>query len=219
MVSIAATGGKAHCLSESKEWFKLAMFLPCQAGTPMRHVLTSFLTLHWAIVFTLLALICIDGNRGVAAALGVLGATIEGARFVHLDNVVVVAPLATALLVVAMLFFWAFVETLINNAASPGADSVARIAFISASGVLSLIVIGGAAQGINGLLMVVAVQLAALLASYVAMLAERRSVVVAAAPSEGELRAAAQSMAKAAAHNSLLSLISGRPGSNPTGGR
>ncbi|PZV36352.1 hypothetical protein [Mesorhizobium kowhaii] len=184
----------------------------------MRHVLTSFLALHWAIVFALLALICIDGNRGVAAALGVLGATIEGTRFVDLDNVIVVAPLATALLVVAVLFFWAFVETLVNDASSQGVDSVARIAFISASGVLSLIVIGGAAQGINGLFMVVAVQLAALLASYVAMLAERRSVA-AVAPADDEIRAAAHGMAKAAAHNSLLSLISGRTGSNPRGGR
>ncbi|ARP65777.1 hypothetical protein A9K65_022360 [Mesorhizobium sp. WSM1497] len=187
----------------------------------MRQVLTSFLTLHWTIVFALLALICIDGNRGVAAALGVIGATIEGTRFVNLDNFVVVAPLATALLVVAVLFFWAFVEALVNDATSPDADSVARIAFICASGVLSLIVIGGAAQGINGLFMAVAVQLAALLASYVAMLAERRSVV--AASGEGEIHAVAHGMAKAAAHNSLLSLISGRTvsktGSNPRGGR
>ncbi|AMY00376.1 hypothetical protein AB0V79_10485 [Mesorhizobium ciceri] len=189
----------------------------------MRQVLTSFLTLHWTIVFALLALICIDGNRGVAAALGVIGATIESTRFVNLDNFVVVAPLATALLVVAVLFFWAFVEALVNDATSPDTDSVARIAFICASGVLSLIVIGGAAQGINGLFMAVAVQLAALLASYVAMLAERRSVVAAAASGEGEIHAVAHGMAKAAAHNSLLSLISGRTvsktGSNPRGGR
>ncbi|MER8462793.1 hypothetical protein [Mesorhizobium sp. M1409] len=184
----------------------------------MRHVLTSFLALHWAIVFALLALICIDGSRGVATALGVLGATIEDSRFIDLDKFVVVAPLATALLVVSVLFFWAFVEALINDATSQGVDSVARIAFICASGVLSLIVIGGAAQGINGMFMAVAVQLAALLASYVAMLAERRSVV-AAASGEGEIRAVAHGMAKAAAHNSLLSLISGRTGSNPGGER
>lgn len=218
MVSVAVTSGKAHCRGESKEWFKLAKSLLCEAGMPMRHVLTSFLALHWAIVFALLAFICIDGNRGVAAALGVLGATIEGTRFIDLDNAIVVAPLATALLVVAVLFFWAFVETLINDATSQAVDSVARIAFISASGVLSLIVVGGAAQGINGLFMVVAVQLAALLASYVAMLAERRSVA-AVAQGDIEIRVAAHGMAAAAAHNSLLSLISGRTGPNPRGGR
>lgn len=182
----------------------------------MRHLLTSFLSVHWAIVFALLALICIDGNRGVAAALGVLGVTVDSARLVDMENVVVVAPLATALLVVSVLFFWAFVDTLMNDAASPGADSVIRIAFISASGVLSLILIGGAAQGINGLFMVVAVQLAALLASYVAMLTERRSAAIGI---EGDVRATAHSMAKAAAHNSLLSLISGRTSSDGKGGR
>ncbi|OBQ75208.1 hypothetical protein [Mesorhizobium erdmanii] len=182
----------------------------------MRHVMTSFLSVHWAIVFALLALICIDGDRGVAAALGVLGVTVESARFVNLENLVVVAPLATALLVVSVLFFWAFVDSLISDATSPGADSVVRIAFISASGVLSMILIGGAAQGINGLFMVVAVQLAALLASYVAMLAERRS---AEASDDLDFRATAHTMAKAAAHNSLLSLISGRASPKGKGGR
>ncbi|MER9822307.1 hypothetical protein NKJ50_10275 [Mesorhizobium sp. M0115] len=180
----------------------------------MRHILSSFLALHWAAVFALLAFICIDGNRGVAAALGVLGVPVQNTRFADLENAVVVAPLAVALLVVAVLFCWAFVEALTSDATNPDpADSVVRIAFISASGVLSLIVIGGAAQGINGLFMVVAVQLAALLGSYVAMLAERRSAAAAAVPVTGEIRAAAHIMAKAAAYNSSLARISGRPDS------
>ncbi|MBZ9677772.1 hypothetical protein [Mesorhizobium sp. ES1-1] len=185
----------------------------------MRHVLTSFLALHWAIVFALLAFLCIDGDRGVSAALGVLGLASEDVGVADLDNFVVVAPLATALLVVAVLFFWAFVETLVNDATSRGVDSVARVAFISASSVLSLVVIGGAAQGIKGLFMVVAVQLAALLASYVAILAERRSPLAATVPDDSEVRAAALGMARAAARNSRLSLISGRTGSHPAGGR
>ncbi|RWH81132.1 MAG: hypothetical protein EOQ86_07015 [Mesorhizobium sp.] len=181
----------------------------------MRHILSSFLALHWAVVFALLAFICIDGNRGVAAALGVLGVVLQNTRFVDLENAVVVAPLAVALLVVAVLFCWAFVETLFSDPTNPEAtDSVVRVAFISASGVLSLIVVGGAAQGINGLFMAIAVQLAALLASYVAMLAERRSALAATIPGTGEVRAAAHVMAKAAAHNSALSRISGRPDTN-----
>ncbi|TIL74527.1 MAG: hypothetical protein E5Y89_20815, partial [Mesorhizobium sp.] len=97
----------------------------------MRHVLTSFLALHWTIVFALLAFICIDGNRGVAAALGVLGLEVENGRITGLENAAVVAPLSIALLVVAVLFCWAFVETLLNIAANPDAtDGVARIAFI-----------------------------------------------------------------------------------------
>ncbi|RWB29856.1 MAG: hypothetical protein EOQ42_07895 [Mesorhizobium sp.] len=181
----------------------------------MRHILSSFLALHWAVVFALLAFLCIDGNRGVAAALGVLGVAVQNTRFVNLENAIIVAPLAVALLVVAVLFCWAFVETLISDPTNPDVtDSVVRVAFISASGVLSLIVVGGAAQGINGLFMVVAVQLAALLASYVAMLAERRSALGAEVPGTGEIRAAAHVMAKAAAHNSALSRISGRLATN-----
>ncbi|MGX9575465.1 hypothetical protein [Mesorhizobium sp. f-mel] len=181
----------------------------------MRHILSSFLALHWAVVFALLAFLCIDGNRGVAAALGVLGVVVQNTRFADLENAVVVAPLAVALLVVAVLFCWAFVETLFSDPTNPDAtDSVVRVAFISASGVLSLIVVGGAAQGISGLFMVVAVQLAALLASYVAMLAEWRSALAAAVPGTGEIRAAAHVMAKAAAHNSALARISGRLDTN-----
>ncbi|TJX18402.1 MAG: hypothetical protein E5W21_35055, partial [Mesorhizobium sp.] len=72
MVSIAAAARKAHCSRRSKDWLTMS-FLALQSRNAMRHVLTSFLALHWAIVFALLAFICIDGNRGVAAALGVLG--------------------------------------------------------------------------------------------------------------------------------------------------
>jgi hypothetical protein len=65
------------------------------------------------------------------------------------------------------------------------------------------------------------VQLAALLASYVAMLAERRSAAVSDDPDfrATALRATAHGMAQAAAHNSLLSLISGRTGPKGKGGR
>jgi hypothetical protein len=171
------------------------------------------------VVFALLAFICMDGNRGVAGALAVLGVVVENTRLVDLDNAAVVAPLAIALLVVAVLFCWVFVESLVNASAGPdGADSVARTAFISASAVLSLILIGGAAQGINGLFMVVAVQLAALLASYVAMHAERRSVLAVAVSREAESRATAHAMAQGAAHGSLLSRISGRPDIGPRDG-
>ena len=186
----------------------------------MRPILTSFLALHWAAVFALLAFICVDGNRGVAGALGVLGVAVENTRLADLDNAAVVAPLAVALLVVAVLFCWVFVESLVNAAANPdGADSVARTAFVSASAVLSLILVGGAAQGVNGLFLVVAVQLAALLASYVAMHAERRSVLAVAISREAESRATAHAMAKGAAHGSLLSRISGRPDIGHSGHR
>ncbi|MDX8517628.1 hypothetical protein [Mesorhizobium dulcispinae] len=187
----------------------------------MRHVLTSFLALHWAVVFALLAYICMDGDRGIASALGVLGVSVQGSRFPGLEHAVIVAPLSVALLIVALLFCWAFVETLLNIATRPDAgDAVVRIAFISASFLLSIILVGGAAQGINGLFMVVAIQMTALLASYVAVLAERRSALAAAtALHESEARLVSHRMAAGAAHSSLLSRISSRPETRPGGRR
>lgn len=189
------------------------------SGKRMRHVLSSVLALHWAVVFALLAYICMDGSRGIATALGVLGLSVKANGLPELENVAVLAPLSIALLTVAVLFCWAFVETLLNAAARPDAgESVARIAFIAASLLLSLILIGGVAQGINGLFMIVAIQMTALLASYVAVLAERRSNFAAMHLPEGDVRAAAR-MAMSAAHSSLLSRISGRPENKPGGRR
>lgn len=185
----------------------------------MRHVLTSFLTFHWAIVFALLAYICMDGNRGIATALGVLGVSAQASRFAGLENIALVAPLSIALLIVAVLFCWAFVETLLNMTARPDAgDSVVRIAFLSASLLLSLILIGGVAQGVDGLFMVVAIQMTALLASYIAVLAERRATVAPVALRENT-RATPHQMAMGAAHTSLLSRISGRADTKPEGSR
>jgi len=186
----------------------------------MRHVLTSFLALHWAVVFALLAYICMDGNHGIASALGVLGISVQSTRFPGLEHALVVAPLSIALLLVALLFCWAFVETLLNIATRPDAGhAVVRIAFICASFLLSIILVGGAAQGINGLFMVVAIQMTALLASYVAVLAEQRSTLAAMTLHDSDARLAAHRLATGAAHSSLLSRISGHPETRPGGRR
>ena len=186
----------------------------------MRYVLTSFLALHWAIVFALLAFVCVDGKRGAAAALGLLGAGVHDAGLANLDNAAIAAPLAVAFLILAVLFCWAFVEVFANDANNPYAtDNVIKIAFTAAAIVLSLILVGGTAQGISGLFLVVAVDLAALMVSYLAICAERWSALVAAPAGGGEIRAAARAMAQAAAHNSMLVRLSGRPDANTGGGR
>ncbi len=177
----------------------------------MRHLLSSFLALHWAIVFALLAFVCIDRSRGVAAALSVLGGSLHG-QADDIDNVMLVAPLATALLVVAMLFCWTLVETLANGAGTSG--GVARIAFIGACGVLSLMLVGGTVQGVKDLFLIVSVQLAALLASYMAMQTEQRAAEPATVAANRDIRSVARAMARGAAHTSMLSRISGRTDMN-----
>lgn len=180
----------------------------------MRHVLSSFLALHWAIVFALLAFLCIDGTRGAGTALTVLGASAENTRFAYFDIASVAAPLATAFLVVAVLFCWAFVEVFVDNEERfEGADGVIRIAFVTAAAVFSLVLVGGVIQGVEGLFLVVAVHLAALLTSYLAILAERWSALaVARTDRKAQIRVAARIMAQGAAHNSMLARISGRTG-------
>lgn len=178
----------------------------------MRHLLSSFLALHWAIVFALLAFVCIDRSRGVAAALSVLGGSLHG-QAADVDNVMLVAPLATALLVVAMLFCWTLVETVANGAGTAG-GGVARIAFIGACGVLSLMLVGGTVQGVKDLFLIVSVQLAALLASYMAMQTEQRAAEPATVAANRDIRSVARAMARGAAHTSTLSRISGRTDMN-----
>ena len=82
----------------------------------------------------------------------------------------------------------------------------------------SLILIGGAARGFGGVFVVVAVHLAALLTSYIAILGERW-VAVAREPGAQEARAAARGMARGAAHSSMLARFSGRAEDRTTGGR
>lgn len=177
----------------------------------MRHPLSSFLALYWAIVFALLAFVCIDRGRGVAAALSALGGSLPG-EAAGIDNVILVAPLATALLVVAMLFCWTLVETVTNGAGTAG--GVTRIAFVGACGVLSLMVVGGTVQGVKDLFLIVSVQLAALLSSYMAMQTEQRAVEPATLVANREIRSVARAMARGAAHTSMLSRISGRTDMN-----
>src|SRR5262249_49856857 len=103
-----------------------------------------------------------------------------------------------------------FVESLLDIATKPDAGgSVVQIAFTAAFILLSLILVGGVAHGINGLFTVIAIQMTALLASYHAVLAEQRSTV---APlvRAGDVRVVARRLAMAARHISLLSRLPGR---------
>jgi hypothetical protein len=200
MVSIAAFAGKAHCHGYRN-------------GNAMRHVLASFLTLHWAVVFALLAFACVDGGHGVVVMFSMLGATVPGHLAGDLENIAVAAPLAIAFMVVSILFIWAFIEVFVGDKARPQeADGVIRIAFSAAAGVLLLILIGGTACGVTGLLLVAAIHLTAILASYLVMLGERWSLKASDHALTGKIPSPAKAMAKAAAVNSTLVRFSSRTG-------
>lgn len=169
----------------------------------MRHFLTTLLTFHWAVVFAVLAAACVPGH---AEAPGLFGHSLAWLEPMHGGSSAALLH-CLAFAFVAAMFAWAMLSTLFGGDGS-GPDEVARAAFGFATWVLTMVLVVGALRGSPGLPTAVAVHLAALLASYLAVQADRqraRAPGAAALPaSSAELRAAG------AAHDSMLSRISGR---------
>ena len=165
--------------------------------------LTSFVALYWTIVFALLALLCISGSHGVAAALSVLGASIDAPQIASLDSILIAAPLATAFMLVAVLFAWALIEMLVGAPRDANdAHALLRMAFAGSGIVLQIVLIAGTAQGVHCLFLATAVQLAALLVSYLVMVGEGWPNVVPALPDTP--RETARSMARDAGYTTRL---------------
>jgi hypothetical protein len=89
-------------------------------------------------------------------------------------------------------------------------EEVARRAFGCGVGVLSVLLIGGAALPVSGLFVTSGIALAALLSSYLAVYAERWAVSSRSAPDDADLYAAVRVMAAGAAHSAMLTRLSGR---------
>jgi hypothetical protein len=184
----------------------------------MPRVLTSFLTFHWAAAFALFAMACVmGGDGGAARALAMLGLTESGLPDFANGSASMLLPLASA--ICGMLFFWAFATCMFSDTDAEGDGDVLRMAFASAALLISLLMICGSVNFVAGLYPAVAVHLAALLASYLAIQAERLAAMMSASPSQGDIRAAARLMALGAAHISTLSRLSGRTDANFGGGR
>lgn len=84
---------------------------------------------------------------------------------------------------------------------------MARLAFAAAVGMLTLLLLAGSTGRLVGLMPAVSLQIAALVASYIAAGAENRAIA------EDEsigVEYAAKAMALGAAHNTMLSRFSGR---------
>ncbi len=175
----------------------------------MRHLMTSFLALHWAVVFALLAFVCIGSSAGMRDILVSIGIGHDGAGAMLFDGVMVTAPLACAFLIVAALFCWALIETILGEGAE-SADSVFKIALVAACCVFLLVLVYGTTQGISGLFLPSSVHLAALSATYLVIEGERAASARIRATTAVAGRGAVRAMAKGAAHASLLSRISGR---------
>jgi hypothetical protein len=185
----------------------------------MRHILTSFLAFHWTAIFALLA----------AVSAGEADGTMPAVFFDLVGNSAVESTIAavwakaifsTGFCIVAALFLWVFFSAAFGDGTvSEDTEEVARFAFGAAVGSLTGLLVLRSAEPGAPLFTEVAALVAALLASYLAVFAERWSGLISTLPSRDELRDAAKLMAAGAAYNSLLSRFSGRPDSNFGEGR
>lgn len=134
----------------------------------MRPALASIIICHWMIVFGLLAAVsALDPETGPLAAFEMIGARVSlpvGGHFSPL----LTASAASAVTITALLFAWALLCVAFGGR-RPLEDGVVTLAFGSAAGVLCLALIGGFLLPVNGVFVPIAIHLAALLASYLAI--------------------------------------------------
>jgi len=186
----------------------------------MRHILTLLVAFHWMAVFALLAIVStLNPEHGILAALSFLGAAPTPDAYLSGGGPLVAGFFSFAFTVAGVLFLWTLATAFFSEGFPHGdAEGIARLAFGSGIGVFSFLLLGGALLSVSGLFVVSAIAVAALLASYLAVFAERWVVSILSMPNDSDLRAAARLMAAGAAHGALLSRISGRASHGTLGG-
>jgi len=158
-------------------------------------------------VFAMLAVVAtIDPTHGSLGALELLGVVAAGPDLS--GGVAFAAFLAMVFATVAALFLWTFLIAAFGHQDMREADEVSRYAFGGGVFALTALLLVGAVQQVDGLFVAIGTLLAALLVSYLAIVAERLSAVGA---NEPETSSRAQSMAAEAAHSASLARLTGRP--------
>jgi len=183
----------------------------------MNRVLTIFIALHWTVVFAALAALAgLHDGENFPAVLAAI--SIQFPVYSPPMPAALCALLAMGFGTVAALFLWMLVTALLDGEGEGGdADEVVRLAFGSAVAVFTLVFLGCAlTPAASGLYRSIAVETGALLASYLAVCAERRMAAVAKERAADRLEAAARTMALRAAHESLVHrLMGGRRSGEP----
>lgn len=180
----------------------------------MRPLLTYLVPVYWMAAFALLA--SHAASQPHALALFVTG----GADPIVLDTGSALArnvstAFAIAFGLVGTLFLWAFLTAVLGSGDYPGGyEEVASVAFggaivlVTVALIISAARLGAAVEGAS------AFQLAALTASYAAVIAERRILGASKAPAADDFRDTARRMALGAAHSSMLNRLVRRTGAD-----
>lgn len=174
----------------------------------MRPILTPFLALYWTAAFAVLALAAATGGAdGTAQVMRMVG--MSG---FHLPAAAIASTvLAFGLALCAALFFWAFIQTLLDSRVDPDdSEAVLRLAFGGAIGTTCLLFVAGAAGGAFEALSSPTVLLAALAVSYLAIAAERWISSAIGERYDAAAGGDARTMAADAARHALLTRLGGR---------
>jgi hypothetical protein len=175
----------------------------------MRFVLSSVLAIHWMAIFAMLAIVSTaEPARGGLAAFELLGIAVTHPGVSEHGELAAILTLGFAL--VTVLFLWTLLTSFFGRDAE--AEEVSRFAFAGAVIALTALSVVGVVHGATGLFVTVGTLLVALVASYLAIFAERWLAM----PDEHAAESVndAKAMAAGAAHNAVLARLSGRtPGS------
>lgn len=174
----------------------------------MRPILTLFLALYWTAAFAVLALVAANGGaEGTAHVLRMVGMT----GFHVPAGAIASTFLAFGLALCAALFFWAFVQSVLDGRVhADDSEAVLRLAFGGAIGTTCLLFVAGALSGATDVLSSPTILLAALAASYLAITAERWISRALDEPLDAAAAGGARTMAFDAARHALLTRLSGR---------
>ena len=171
----------------------------------MRRILSFFLALHWMIVFAALAALCaLDRQGGFSVVLHAVGLASPTGLPRFMSSQTISTGFASGFGLVAVLFLWTFLTALFEDEQSSETDEVARLAFGSAIAMLTTLFLACAFASVQGFYGIVALELAALAGSWLAISAEKRMMERTVPRQDEQVQNAARLMALGAVHNSLL---------------
>ncbi|MEO9614234.1 MAG: hypothetical protein ABJG86_07150 [Nitratireductor sp.] len=188
----------------------------------MKKILSLFVLAFWSAFFGMLAFIALTDDGGAAALVyRALDLGPWTARPTPIDSPLYASALAFGAILAAVLFVWTLLSALFEKAdANSDTDDLARLAFGAGTGLMTVLMAAGTAIGGQGAFVAASIHVVALLVSFLAMRAEARHAV-AASPARPQIhpdglsqQPAVRLMALGAAHNSMLSKLSGRPGAS-----
>ncbi len=183
----------------------------------MKRIITFIVLGHWLLFFVLHSLGTLAGSLTFASISGLSKAIAPfGADGAIRAMPLISAGMGTASLLVATLFLWAFLSSLLDRRTEAGDGDVEKIAFGGAALVFSMLSALAIVEADPSTLIASTGYFAALLLSWLATRMEVIETILNlgqfenASKKTSESTSVARSMASSAAHNNLLAKIAGR---------